>query len=99
MAMSATTTSLASLTEGIPSLEGLVLRGEARPRVEGGVRCDMFSTNTSVLTLAQWCSEKGRGVFSDNRAEDYEVWLATLLYYVASSVLLVTRTGMRLSNP
>ena len=38
---------------------------------------------TSVLTLAQWDSEKNRGVFCDNRAEDYKVWLAvraTLLF-------------------
>ena len=44
----------------------------------------MFSRNTSVLTLAQWGSEKGRGVFRDNKAEDYKVWLATLLYYLTN---------------
>ena len=44
MAMSATTTILASLIEGVPRRRNGSLKGEARPRVEGdGVRCDMFS--------------------------------------------------------
>ena len=40
--------------------------------------------DTSVLTLAQWGSEKGRGVFCDNKAKDYKVWRTTLLYYLTS---------------
>ena len=36
--------------------------------------------DTSVLTLAQWDSEKGRGVFCDNKAREYKVWLSTYLY-------------------
>ena len=40
--------------------------------------------DTSDLTLAQWDSEKGRGVFCDNKAKDYKVWRATLLYYLTS---------------
>ena len=41
--------------------------------------------DTSVLTLAQWGSEKGRGVFCDNKAKDYKVWRTTLLYYLTSN--------------
>ena len=40
--------------------------------------------DTSVLTLAQWDSEKGRGVFCNNKAKDYKVWRTTLLYYLTS---------------
>ena len=40
--------------------------------------------DTSVLTLAQWDSEKGRGVFCDNKAKDYKAWRTTLLYYLTS---------------
>ena len=43
----------------------MVLRGYKRPRVEEErVQGNMFSKYTSVLTLAQWGSEKGsvRGV-------------------------------------
>ena len=39
--------------------------------------------DTSVLTLAQWDSEKGR-VFCNNKAKDYKVWRTTLLYYLTS---------------
>jgi hypothetical protein len=63
----------------------MVLRGYKRPRVEEErVQGDMFSKYTSVLTLAQWGSEKGRGVFCDNKAKDYRVWRTTLLYYLTS---------------
>ena len=44
----------------------------------------MFLEDTSVLTLAQWGSEKGRGVFCDNKAKDYIVWRTTFLYYLTS---------------
>ena len=40
--------------------------------------------DTSVLTLARWGSEKGRGVFCDNKAKDYRVWRTILLYYPTS---------------
>ena len=40
--------------------------------------------DTSVLTLAQWGSEKSRGVFCDNKAKDYKVQWTTLLYYLTS---------------
>ena len=40
--------------------------------------------DTSVLTLAQRSSEKGRGVFCDNKAKDYKAWRTTLLYYLTS---------------
>ena len=44
MAMSATTTILASLVEGVPRRRNRPSKGKARPRVEGdGVRCDTFS--------------------------------------------------------
>ena len=39
---------------------------------------------TSDLTLTQRDSEKGRGVYCDNKAKDYKVWLATFLYYLTS---------------
>ena len=59
----------------------MVLRGFSRPRVEEErVQGDMFSKYTSVLTLAQWGSEKGREVFCDNKAEEYKVWWTTYLY-------------------
>ena len=59
----------------------MVLRGYKRPRVEEErVLGNMFSKYTSVLTLAQWDSEKGRGVFCDNKARDYKVWWSTYLY-------------------
>ena len=45
----------------------------------------MFLKYTSVLTLAQWDSEKGRGVFCDNKAEDYKVWWTIYLYYLTSN--------------
>ena len=81
MAMSATTTMLVDLIEGVPKRRNRSLKGETRPRVEGdGVRCDMFFEDTSVLTLAQWDSEKGRGVFCDNKAREYKVWRSTYLY-------------------
>ena len=35
---------------------------------------------TSDLTLTQRDSEKGRGVYCDNKAKEYKVWLATFLY-------------------
>ena len=49
-------------------------------RKEKGSKCDMFLKDTSVLTLAQWGSEKGRGVFCDNKAKEYRVWWTTYLY-------------------
>ena len=45
--------------------------------------------DTSVLTLAQRGSEKGRGVFCDNKAKDYRVWRTALLYYLLATILLV----------
>ena len=60
----------------------VVLRDKSMPRVEGErVQGDMFSKYTSVLSLAQWDSEKGRGVFCNNKAEEYKVWWTTYLYY------------------
>ena len=41
--------------------------------------------DTSVLTLAQWDSEKGRGVFCDIKAKDYKVWQTMFLYYLTSN--------------
>ena len=80
MVMSATTTSLIGLTEGFPYLKEEVLRDEARPRVEGErVQGDMVSKYTSDLTLTQRDSEKGRGVFCDNKAKDYKVWRTTYI--------------------
>ena len=59
----------------------MVLRGYKRPRVEEErVQGDMFLKYTSVLTLAQWGSEKGREVFCDNKAREYKVWRSTYLY-------------------
>ena len=59
----------------------MFLRGYKRPRVEEErVQGDIFSKYTSVLTLAQWGSEKGRGVFCDNKAREYKVWQSTYLY-------------------
>ena len=56
-------------------------RGFSRPRVEEErVQDDMFSKDTSVLSLAQWGSEKGRGVFCDNKAIEYKVWQSTYIY-------------------
>ena len=50
----------------------MILRGYKRPRVEEERdQGDMFLKYTSVLTLAQWDSEKSRGVFCDNKAREY----------------------------
>ena len=58
-----------------------MLRGFSRPRVEEErVQGNTFLKYTSVLTLAQWGSEKGRGVFCDNKAEEYKVWRTIYLY-------------------
>ena len=57
----------------------MVLRGYKRPRVEEErVQGNTFSKYTSVLTLAQWGSEKGRGVFCNNKAREYRVWQSTV---------------------
>ena len=45
--------------------------------------------DTSVLTLAQWGSEKGRGVFCDNKAKDYKVWRTTFYTTLLATILLV----------
>ena len=85
MAMSATTTILASLIEGIPKRRNRSLKGGGKAL--SGRRWSPMRyvlVNTSVLTLAQWGSEKGRGVFCDNKAKDYRVWRTTLLYYLTS---------------
>ena len=39
---------------------------------------------TSDLTLTQRGSEKGRGVYCNNKAEDYKVWQTTYLYHLTS---------------
>ena len=60
----------------------MVIRGFSRPRVEEErvLKVICFSKYTSVLTLAQWGSEKGRGVFCNNKAREYKVWQTTYLY-------------------
>ena len=45
--------------------------------------------DTSVLTLAHWDSGKGRGVFCDNKAEDYKVWWTTFYTTLLATILLV----------
>ena len=60
----------------------MILRGYKRPIVEDErVQGDMFLKYTSVLSLAQWDSEKGRGVFCDNGVSDtaFHVYVLCLL--------------------
>ena len=49
-----------------------------------GVQVRDTFEQTSDLTLTQRDSEKGRGVYCDDKAKEYKVWLATFLYYLTS---------------
>ena len=63
-------------------MKGEVLKDKARPRVgRERVQGDMVLKYTSDLSLTQRDSEKGRGVFCDNKAREYKVWWTTYLYY------------------
>ena len=48
-----------------------------------GSLCKMFSKCTSGLTFNNTEAKKGRGVYDDNKAGEYRVWLTTYLYRVA----------------